>query len=79
MRAKTCIEGSNPSVSAKIVSNRFQALRTLSNPFWAFKVLIYSIFRIKQASSQASMSLTWYRTLPTIFEYGGPSPRLLQR
>ncbi len=76
---KTCIEGSNPSDSAKIVSNWFQALRTPSNPSWALRVLIYSTFRIKQAASWASTSLIRHGNLPTVFNYGGPSPTLPQR
>ena len=41
----------HPSCSAKIVSNWFQAVRTLSSPFRASWVRTYSVFRIKQASS----------------------------
>ena len=68
MRAKTCIEGSNPSVSAKIISNWFQVVRTISDPFEAFEVLFYSTFLTRLASSKASMSVIRYSTFPTIFK-----------
>jgi hypothetical protein len=48
---KKCIEGSNPSLSAKIHSNWFQLVRTVSDLFGAFGVLCYSTFRTRLASS----------------------------
>jgi hypothetical protein len=45
-----CLEV-HASCPAKIVSNWFQAIRTVSKPFGACPGCSYSTFRIKQASS----------------------------
>ncbi len=54
--------------SAKINSNWFQVVRTISDPFEAFEVLFYSTFLTRLASSKASMSVIRYSTFPTIFK-----------